>query len=272
VSEVKQDAWMTFGGGRPGLLVVGHGTRDARGVSEFLAVVDGVARWLPQVVVRPGFLELAEPTIGEAIAAFEAGGVDRLVVSPVLLFAADHAKRDIPRAIDDALRAHPRMATVQAAHLGTHAQLLALSALRYQEATARLVPLPPGETLLLLVGRGSRDRDATAEMSEFSRLTKLRNALPHVAVAFYAMAQPSLEATLEELRAKSFRRIVVQPHLLFNGRILDQIAALVKETKRRTPNQEWVLCEHLGPAPWLVDALVDRASQALTGQQLQHHR
>lgn len=257
------DAARRLGCQRPGLLLVGHGTRDARGVAEFLAVAELVDQRLPGVLVRPCFLELAEPSIDATITEMMSGEIDVLVVVPVLLFAAGHAKQDIPRAIEASLRGHEEIPYIQAPHLGTHAQMIALSASRYQQATSQLAPVAADETMLLLVGRGSRDRAATAEMREFSQLRQHLGALPHVAIAFFAMAEPGLEATMRELRQQPFRRIVVQPHLLFQGQILDQIADLVREADRQTPDQGWVVCEHLGPSACLADALVDRFLEAL---------
>ena len=52
---------------RDGLLVVGHGTREELGIGEFLRVVDDLARRFPHVPIEPCFLELAQPSIADAI-------------------------------------------------------------------------------------------------------------------------------------------------------------------------------------------------------------
>jgi sirohydrochlorin ferrochelatase len=196
--------------------------------------------------------------------------VDSLVVAPVLLFAAGHAKQDIPQAVDRAIKQCPRTrlrhgnSFVLAPHLGTHGKIIDLSAQKYQQAIGQLAEVPAEETVLVLVGRGSRDRGATAEMLEFSRLRQRRCGLSDVRTAFYAMAQPNLGDSLQRLQTKAFRRIVVQPHLLFSGQILDQIVALVLDAKEKASRQEWVICNHLGPSPEIADVLVERFMQALT--------
>ena len=213
VENVIHQSRAALRGQRLGLLLVGHGTRDARGVGEFLTLADKVARYLPDILVRPGFLELADPTVRDGIEAIAAHGVETIVVVPALLFAAGHIKRDIPRAIDEVLCDQP-VPYVQAQHLGTHERLIALSQQRYREATSHLTPIPDDETMLLLIGRGSQDGYANAEMLEFSELRQHQDGLRHVTTTFFAMAEPSFEVTIQELQQRPFRRIVVQPHLL----------------------------------------------------------
>src|SRR5690606_655117 len=91
---------------RQGLLLVGHGTRSAAGTAEFRRTVGQVAALRPDWAVAGGFLELAEPTIPAAIDALAKQGVKRLIVMPLLLFAAGHARRDIPREIELAATRH----------------------------------------------------------------------------------------------------------------------------------------------------------------------
>ena len=263
VDSVDFESNMALRGKRPGLLLVGHGTRDARGVSEFLSLADQVAGRLPNVLVRPGFLELAVPSIRDAVEDIGSGDVDVMVVVPALLFAAGHAKRDIPRAVDDAL-GQLQLPCVQAQHFGTHEQLIALSHRRFLDATSHLPSIPDDLTMLLLIGRGSRDEDAKAEMLEVSRLRQQLSGVRHVTTSFFAMSDPGLEVTIADLQQRPFRRIVVQPHLLFYGQIMAQIADMVTAANLQSSDQEWVGCEHLGPSSGLAQVVVNRFMQALT--------
>src|SRR6476646_7331453 len=82
-----------------GLLVVGHGSREAVGVEEFLATARLVAEAAHPAPVEACFLEFARPTIAEGFRALAARGVRRIVVAPALLFSAGHDLRDIPAAV-----------------------------------------------------------------------------------------------------------------------------------------------------------------------------
>jgi sirohydrochlorin ferrochelatase len=73
------------------------------------------------------------------------------------------------------------------------------------------------------------------------------------------MAEPRLEAVLAEARQWPVRRVVVQPHLLFGGVLLDRIRQQVADQAARAPEMEWICTAHLGPHPFLTSAIVDRA-------------
>ena len=88
---------------RRGLLLVGHGTRDDQGRSEFMRTAELVAQRAPHLFVEPCYLELARPAIGEGVQRLADRGAIRLTVSPLLLFRAGHAKCDIPFAVRHAI-------------------------------------------------------------------------------------------------------------------------------------------------------------------------
>ena len=91
-----------------GLLLVGHGTRSRQGEGEFLEVAEQVSRRLTGVCVEPACLELTELTIPQGVSRLVERGARQIVVVPLLLFAAGHAKRDIPAAAEAAaLRRRP---------------------------------------------------------------------------------------------------------------------------------------------------------------------
>src|SRR3546814_3679192 len=83
-----------------GVMVCGHGSRDEGAVSEFEAVARGIRARLPQYPVESGFLEFATPIIREGLDKLRAGGVTRCLAVPGMLFAAGHAKNDIPSVLN----------------------------------------------------------------------------------------------------------------------------------------------------------------------------
>ena len=240
-----------------GLLLVGHGTRDGIGQREFFQVCESVAQ-RTQLPTRPCFLELAEPTIVQAVDELAQHGVKRLLVAPLLLFAAGHAQRDIPNTVRSAVRG--RMQIQQAAHLGCHPSLVQLSTLRCRAATEPLGHTPSC-TLSVLVGRGSREPSATSEMVQFVRLRNEAVPAKKTVHGFIAMASPSVEKVLQNAGNDSSDPVVVQPHLLFHGELSEQTAELVKHFQRINPAQPWIAAPYLGPHPLLVDAIVDRISE-----------
>lgn len=88
------------GGGRTGILLVNHGSRavgwrqmlldvHAQAAPELLAI-PGVA------AVRSAFMEYAEPSIATQLRAFDAAGIETVIVVPLLLTISDHSFDDIP--------------------------------------------------------------------------------------------------------------------------------------------------------------------------------
>ena len=225
-------------------------------------MVELVAASQPGVAVGFAFLELAEPSIATGLERLIARGAERVVVAPLLLFAAGHAKCDIPLEIARAVDAYGFFNVCQAAHLGLHECLFDLSKQRFSEATVGLEPLPDGNTVLLLIGRGNRDETALAEIKEYAAAHCRQCGLEPLAPAFVAMAEPSVEDEFERLSASSLQRVIVQPHLLFQGEILDRLRVRVAEMERS--EQQWILTGHLGPSPLLVRAILDRFTEALT--------
>ena len=79
------------------ILVVGHGSRDAEANVEFEAVVAAYRQRQGEYEVAHGFIELARPSLAEALDELGAKG-GRVVVLPLLLLAAGHVKNDVPLA------------------------------------------------------------------------------------------------------------------------------------------------------------------------------
>ncbi len=253
-----------------GLLLVGHGSREQVGRDEFLATARLAADLAGSRAVEACFLEFAGPSIAEGFRMLverpsSSRPVRRVVVVPVLLFSAGHARRDIPAAVAAAASEYPQIAVVQAGHLGCHAELLALSKLRFDEALQLTAPAPAGETALVMVGRGSLDAEATAEMLQFAELRARQTPLRRTAVGFAAMAEPKLQQVLDEAAGWGVRRVVVQPHLLFGGVLLERIRDVVARQAQSHPRIEWLLTEHLGPSRLLARALAARAAESLAG-------
>jgi sirohydrochlorin cobaltochelatase len=247
-----------------GLLLVGHGTRESAGVAEFGEFARKVAARLAPVPVAPCFLELAEPLIADGVDSLAAQGVRRMVVAPVLLFAAVHAKLDIPEAVTAALAGRPPMSWRQASHLGLDPRVLELSARRFAAAVdaaeAEHEKVSPDETLLVVVGRGSRDPEALAEFAEYAARHAAAVGCRNYQTAFLAMAVPTLSAALDRAAASRYRRIVVQPHLLFGGVLVEQVRDEVAGRQRSTPEKQWQATGHLGPDELLVAAVVEAAN------------
>lgn len=90
-----------------GIVLFGHGARDARWREPFDRLHAKLSALEPDCAVRLAFLELMAPTLGEAIDELVATGVATVTVVPVFFGQGGHLRRDFP-ALVDAIRArHP---------------------------------------------------------------------------------------------------------------------------------------------------------------------
>jgi sirohydrochlorin cobaltochelatase len=246
-----------------GVLVVGHGTADPVGVAETRVVADRIAEILPGVPVGLGFLEVLGPTIADAMATLAAAGCREVIVAPLLLFEAGHAKRDIPDALL-AEAATQRMLVHQAGPLGCHPAIVALARRRRREAVDGAGDVAPSETTLVMVGRGSSDPAAAGQLQSFAAATLADEPPPRrLLFGFVAAARPSLADAIEaagDPTVDGVRRIIVQPHLLFRGHVEEQVIAAIDEGRARRPDLEWVRVARLGPDPLVAEAVVARAA------------
>jgi sirohydrochlorin cobaltochelatase len=257
------------GGQAEGLLLVGHGTRDPVGLKEFEEVCAEVARRAVGLDVEHCFLELADPDIRTAIRRMIERGIRSITVAPLLLFAAGHARKDIPAALREATRGIEGLQIRQSAALEANPRIVELSRRRFEEALRDCGPIDREGTLVLLVTRGSSDVEAIERVREFAK--QLEKVVPAAEVrpCFAAVAEPSLETALATAARDPYRRIVVQPHLLFAGEVLQQICRAVETVAAGDAKREWIVTGHLGPSPLVAEAIIELARRAQAMQTAQ---
>lgn len=245
---------------RIGILVVGHGTRSALGTAEFVEVVERIRREIPEWPIEYGFLEFAEPTIDIGTEALYSKGVTSILVAPLLLFAAGHAKEDIPRAAREATDRRGISICGHAEVLGLHPRLIELSLARFRAASETLPPKPA----FVLVGRGNRDSEAQRAAVQFVRSCSAVADVSMAKLGYLAMAEPSIESVLIELGEARISGCVLIPHLLFHGDLVDRCERLLDSIASRFPNTQWRLAARLGADPAVAKAAVDRIRSALS--------
>ncbi len=85
---------------KTGVMVCGHGSRNEGAVREFAQVAEGLRTRLPQFDVDYGYLEFATPIIKDGLDRLREKGCERILAVPGMLFAAGHAKNDIPSVLN----------------------------------------------------------------------------------------------------------------------------------------------------------------------------
>lgn len=246
----------------PALLLVGHGTTHAAGVEEYLALADRVRARAPGLRVATGFIELSPPPISVAVTDLVAAGADDVAVVPLVLFHAGHAKTDVPASVARARRDHPGVRFRYGAALGVHPDLLAVVDERLEAAVA------PGErarTAVLLVGRGSSDPDANADLAKVARLLWEGRDYPLVEGAFVGITGPRVPEGLERLRRLGAERIAVVPYFLFTGVLEERIRAQAAAFAAAHPEVDVTVTAYLGPDDRVAGLVLDRYREVVGG-------
>ncbi|MEU1745420.1 uroporphyrinogen-III C-methyltransferase [Micromonospora arida] len=255
-----------------GLVIVGHGTRSAAGVEQFAALVERVRGRGDIDDVEGGFIELSRPPLTDAVGALVAQGHRALVALPLVLTGAGHGKGDIPAAMAREQQRHPGLSYRYGRPLGPHPLLHDALEQRIDAALAgtdRAGTEPAGAdrggTWVALIGRGSTDPDANAEVAKVARLLWEGRGYAGVEPGFISLAQPSVPAVLERLRRLGARRIVVAPYFLFAGVLPDRIVAQSAEFAAAHPDLDVRVAEVIGDCDALADLVLERYAEALGG-------
>jgi sirohydrochlorin cobaltochelatase len=246
------------------LLVVGHGTRSTAGVAAFGLLVERIGKRLAEdrVDVAGGFIELAPPPLTEAVGGLVAAGHRHLAAVPLMLVAAGHGKGDIPGAMAREQGRHPGLTYAYGRPLGPHPALLSLVEARVDAA---LASAPHEGTVVVLVGRGSSDPDANAEVVKVARLLWEGRGYDGVETAFVSLARPAVPEVLERARRLGARRVVVAPYFLFPGVLPDRIADQAAQYAAAHPALDVRVADLLGDCDELAGLVIERYREALAG-------
>ncbi|WP_327590573.1 sirohydrochlorin chelatase [Nonomuraea sp. NBC_00507] len=233
------------GGTAPGgvpLVAVAHGSRDPRAAATVAALLEQVP-----LDVRVAYLDHCAPTLPQAL-----GGLEEAVVLPLLLTEAYHSRVDLPSALNEVRARRPRLRVHYGATLGPHPLLRAALERRLAEAGVR-----PGDpdTAVVLVSAGSSDARANAVISQMAREWR-RAGWWTVKAAYASAAEPSPAQAVAELVRAGAPRVAVAPYLLAPGYFADKVRLSALEAGAA------VVADVLGPAPELVDVLLERYEQA----------
>lgn len=238
----------------PPLVAVGHGSRDPRSAATITRLLDEVRVSAPWLDVRPAFLDLSAPRLGDVLDAVHADGHRQAVVVPLLLGTAYHATVDVPAAVREALQRHPRMRVQVADVLGPDPRLEAAAARRLAELGVD----PDDDDLgVILAAAGSSHAPANAAVTAVTARWAGSVQWAGLSPAFAAAAEPDIGTAVRALRANGAGRIAVGSWFLAPGLLPDRIAS-----GATAADPDVLLADPLGPAPEVVDVVLDRYADA----------
>lgn len=252
-----------------GVMLCGHGSRDADAIAEFAALAEKLTPRFPGWPVEYGYLEFARPVIREGLDRLVEKGIRKILAVPGMLFAAGHAKNDIPSVLNTYQAEHPGLSIEYGRDLGLDSRMIRAAGARIEEAlkTAR-GNATLHDTLLLVVGRGASDPDANSNVAKVARMLWEGFGFGWAETAYSGVTFPLVEPALEKVARLGFRRIVVFPYFLFTGILVQRIYDAADAVAARHPAIEFVKAPYLNDHPLVLETFVDRVHEILQGQNL----
>ncbi len=249
-----------------GVMVCGHGSRDEGAVREFESVARGIRARLPQYQVESGFLEFATPIIRDGLDRLREAGHDRILAVPGMLFAAGHAKNDIPSVLNTYEAQYPAVKIDYGRELAIDSKLLGAASARIQEALDHAADeVARHDTLLMVVGRGASDPDANSNVAKVMRLLWEGFGFGWGETCYSGVTFPLVEPGLEHAAKLGYKRIIVFPYFLFTGILVQRIYDYTDQVAARHPAIEFIKAPYLADHPLVLDSFAERVEEILTG-------
>jgi sirohydrochlorin ferrochelatase len=180
----------------------------------------------PDLRVEAAFLDLADPSLDDVVDRLVAEGHDEIVVVPLLLSEAYHARVDVPSVIEAATERHDGVRIEITDVLGLEPAIFHVLDRRLREAlTENRVRELDG---LVLAGAGSSDPVVNAAIARAARQWGLRHNLQTIA-AFASQAPPAAGEAVRALRADGRRHVAVGLLFLAPGFLTDRVTELALE-------------------------------------------
>ena len=125
------------------ILFIAHGSRITKANEEIRTLIEIYKKEYPQFPVKLSFIELAKPSIEEAIDALLDESLtnkekpSKIILCPILLFRAGHAKNDLPIVSAKMRQKYPHVSFHITDVLGVHPEMIELLLMRYKEAIVK---------------------------------------------------------------------------------------------------------------------------------------
>src|SRR3954447_12400042 len=210
----------------PALVALAHGSRDRRSAATIKALVSEVRAMRPDLKIEAAFLELSKPDFHTVVDRLVKAGHEEVVVVPLLLTEAYHAKVDVPSAVAEAAARHPQVRIHATGILGLEASFLEVLDERLREAL-RAVRARELDALVLAAA-GSSDPLANQAVARLGRLWGSHHKLP-VTAAYASSTPPGNGQAGPAVRAPGGRHIAVASLFLPPGFLPDRPAELAVE-------------------------------------------
>ena len=218
----------------PALLAVAHGSPDPRAEPVLEALVARVGAERQDLTAVLAHLGHTAPDVPTALESLVRRGFSDIVVVPLLLTAAYHARTDLPAILQDFRAGHPGVAVTQAGVLGPHPLLFSLVRRRLAEAGV------DSSASVVLGAVGTSVPAANAELADVA-------ATLGASIGF-AAGPPTVGEVVGRLRAEGATQVAIASYVLAPGTLPDRFLAAGADAVTRP----------LGAEPEIVQIVLER--------------
>lgn len=210
----------------PALIALAHGSRDPRSKATIEALVAETRRMRPDLRIEVAYLDHAKPAFATCVNKLVRARFEEIVVVPLLLSEAHHAKVDVPAVVEEAASQHEGLRIRATRVLGLENAFMEVLDQRLREAlrAARVRELDA----LVLAAAGSSDPLANQAVSRLARVWGSHHRLP-VMAAFASATPPATGEAVRAFRAEGRRHVAVASLFLAPGVLPDRAAELAFE-------------------------------------------
>lgn len=252
-----------------GIMVCGHGSRNQNAAKEFAKVAEGLRSKFPDLPVEYGYLEFCNPVIHSGLDALRDKGVKKVLAVPGMLFAAGHAKNDIPSVLNTYQVQNPDIEIVYGRELGVDTRMIEAAGARIMEAveTANTEKgeVALSDTLLMVVGRGSSDPDANSNAAKVMRMLWEGLGFGWGETCYSGVTFPLVEPGLEHAAKLGYKRIVVFPYFLFTGVLIKRIYSYTDVVAEKHPEIEFIKAGYLNDHEKVIETFAERVIETAQG-------
>ncbi len=252
---------------KTGIMICGHGSRSKSAEQEFGLLAKGLKARYPDTPVEYGFLEYSAPNIHMGLDNLRDAGVTHIVAVPGMLFAATHAKNDIPSVLTTYQEKNPGLTVSYGRELGLHPQMVAAFEARILDALG-MDHVHDGDlydTMLVVVGRGTSDTMANAEAARLTRIVTENLGFGWSETVYSGVTFPSVGKGLDMALKLGYKRVVVAPYFLFTGKLMGRIYGYVDKVAETHPDVAFLKAHYLADQDHVIDTFVERIKEAEAG-------
>ncbi len=215
--------------------------------------------------VEYGYLEFARPVLRDGLDSLRQQGVERILAIPGMLFAAGHAKNDIPSVLNT-YAAETGLRIDYGRELGVDLKMIQAAGARIRECLDQAPEVPLSETLLVVVGRGSSDPDANSNVAKVTRMLVEGFGFGWGETVYSGVTFPLVEPGLRHVVRLGFKRIIVFPYFLFSGVLVSRIYQHTDLVAADHPEVEFLKAGYLNDHPLVIETFRERVAEVLRGE------